>query len=71
MVTGTLELTVTTTGRSVDPDGYLVRLDDGDAQAVAANSVVTIDHLAVGPHSLAVTGAAFNCTLAAGLLSVE
>lgn len=60
--TGTLELSVITTGEDVDD--FLLAVDDGPPQTIRANG---ISRLTAGPgtHTLAISGVAFNCDLAA------
>jgi len=65
--TGTLELTVSTSGRDLDADGFVVAVDDGPGRDVPANGTVTVAALGPGPHTLRVTGIASNCALDAPL----
>jgi WD40 repeat protein len=58
-----LELTIRTTGRDLDSDGYDVTIDAGSPLAVPTNGSVTIPDLAPGVHTLVLTGLAGNCTL--------
>jgi hypothetical protein len=62
--TGSLTVTVSTTGTSTDSDGYALSIDDGAAQAVAANGTLTVAALALGEHVVALTGLAPNCSVA-------
>src|SRR5439155_7558 len=50
------------TGVDLDADGYTV-LVDGSGQPVATNGSVTFTGLATGNHSVALSGAAQNCTV--------
>lgn len=61
--TTSLELTISTTGTDLDPDGYSVTLDGTRSVAVPANGILTIPDLAAGPHTLALEGLAFNCAV--------
>ena len=61
--TGTLNLTTTTTGPDADPTGYTISIDAGAAQAVGINATASIANLPAGPHSVALSGLAANCTL--------
>jgi TolB protein len=63
--TGSISVTVATTGASPDPDGYAVAVDGGAPQAIAVNGSLTIADLAVGTHTVQLTGAAGNCTVTA------
>lgn len=62
--TGDLEVSVTTTGDNVDPDGYTVNVDGTQAMAVSANGTVNFVGLAAGEHSVSLDGIANNCTVA-------
>src|SRR6267143_5569802 len=63
--TGTLTATTSTTGSSLDPDGYTVTVDGGPNQPIATNNStgVTFTGLADGSHSVALSGVAANCTV--------
>lgn len=58
---GAIELVVTTTGPDADTDGYSYSLDGGTPQGVGSNASVTLNGIARGMHSVAVTGLAANC----------
>src|SRR6266513_922713 len=64
--TGNLAVTTTTTGSSLDPDGYTVAVDGGASQPIGINSTVTFSGLAAGGHSVVLTGVAGNCSLSGG-----
>ncbi|HVH66987.1 MAG TPA: hypothetical protein VM716_03895 [Gemmatimonadales bacterium] len=59
---GSLYIATTTTGADLDPDGYTISVD-GASQPVATNGNVTFTGLATGSHTVAISGAAANCTL--------
>src|SRR5213080_316409 len=59
---GSLVVGTNTTGVDLDADGYTV-LVDGSGQPVATNGSVTFTGLATGNHSVALSGAAQNCTV--------
>jgi WD40 repeat protein len=61
--TGTIAVTTTTTGESVDADGYTISVDGGSGQAIGANSTVTITGLSVGEHSVELGDIASHCSL--------
>jgi Tol biopolymer transport system component len=61
---GELELAVMTTGVDLDPDGYLVVLDENAPQRIAPNQTFTLSDLMVGTHQVEVSDIASNCTLA-------
>jgi Tol biopolymer transport system component len=58
-----IEVTTVTTGSSPDPDGYTVTVDVGTPQAIASNATLALEGLAVGTHSIALSGIAGNCHL--------
>jgi hypothetical protein len=60
---GSIAVTTTTTGESVDPNGYTVSIDGGAGQAIDANSTVTITGLNAGEHSVELGDVASNCSL--------
>lgn len=55
-----LTVSVASAGMSIDPDGYVVWVDDSLSQPVGANGVVTFN-LPAGPHEVALYGVASNC----------
>lgn len=63
---GDLAVSTTTTGSTLDPDGYTVTLDGGSGQAIAINGSVTYDDLPTGSHNVVLTGVASNCTVSEG-----
>jgi hypothetical protein len=63
---GNLTVSTSTTGSTLDPDGYTVTLDGGNGQAIGINGSVTYNDLPTGSHSVALTGVASNCTVSGG-----
>jgi len=61
--TGNLTATTSTTGSNLDPDGYTVTVDGTTSQPIATNGSVTFNDLPAGSHSIALSGAAANCTV--------
>jgi hypothetical protein len=59
--TGSIQVTLASTGQPADPDGYELLLDGADAQAVAVSATVTLPGIAPGPHTLGLGGVAQNC----------
>src|SRR5438093_10547752 len=59
---GGLRVVVTTTGDLPD-DGYLLSVDQGEPQPIAANADLTLTALAVGDHVLALSDIAQNCSV--------
>ena len=64
--TGELTVTTSTSGSSLDPDGYRVRLDGGSAQTLGINATFTYTDLPAGDHTVALSGVAANCTVSGG-----
>ena len=64
--TGTLTASTSTTGSSLDPDGYTVTVDGGSPQAIGINASVRYANLSAGSHSVALSGVAANCTVTGG-----
>ena len=61
--TGTLEITVSTEGTEIDPDGYVVQVDGGTEQAIGVSGTLTIDEVLPGTHSVLLSEVAPNCTV--------
>ena len=64
--TGDLNVTTSTTGSNLDPDGYTVTLDGTDSRSISNNGSVTYTGLSAGSHSVTLSGAAANCTVSGG-----
>jgi TolB protein len=60
---GALEITTTTTGSPLDPDGYTVAVDNGAAQPSGVNATLRVAGLSPGPHQVTLAGVAPNCRL--------
>lgn len=60
---GTLEITVSTTGVELDPDGYAVTINGGPPQALAINGSLTVEDLVAGTYSVELTDVAPSCTV--------
>src|SRR6266545_4131229 len=59
---GTVQVTATTTGVNLDPDGYMVSLDGGTAQPLSINgAMVTFTRVNDGSHLVTLSGVAPNC----------
>ena len=59
--TGALQVTTSTTGPDLNPDGYSLSLDWGSGQVIGSNATITIPGITVGDHAVQLTGAAINC----------
>lgn len=62
-LTGNLTVTASTTGGTVDPDGYTVTVDGGTGQVVDTNGSVAFSDVASGDHSVELSGIAPNCSV--------
>jgi hypothetical protein len=64
-LTGSLTVIASTTGGDPDPDGYMVSVDGGTAQALLTNGQVVFNNLASGDHSVLLSPAsvASNCSV--------
>ena len=61
--TGSLQVVVSTTGSSPDPDGYAVSVDGGIPSPLAVSGTVLLTGLPIGPRSVGLAGIAANCTV--------
>ena len=64
--TGTIRVSLTTTGADIDPDGYRVSMDGGPALDVAPNGAITIRAVEPGSHAVRLEGLAANCSVQGG-----
>lgn len=60
---GDLEVTVSTAGEDLDPDGYSVVVDDTRSRTVDPNGAVIFGELEAGPHDVELEGVASNCVV--------
>jgi Tol biopolymer transport system component len=63
--TGAIQLTVTTTGPELDPNGYRLAVDGEAGQAIPVNDTITLAGLSAGSHDVLLSGLAANCAVAA------
>src|SRR5438309_6496628 len=63
---GNLTVSTSTTGSSLDPDGYTVTVDGGSPQPIDINASVSYANLAAGSHTVRLSGVAGNCTVSGG-----
>jgi hypothetical protein len=61
--TGTIEIVTTSAGSPPDPDGYQLLLDGAPAQSIGTSATVSIPGMALGPHTVGLSGLAANCSL--------
>jgi WD40 repeat protein len=60
--TGTVRVSLTTTGADIDPDGYGVSVGGGPTRDVAPNGSVTFPTVQPGSHTVRLEGLAANCS---------
>ena len=60
-LTGSVRVTIATSGVDPDPNGYFVSLDDDELRAIGTNEAVTLDGLIPGDHAVELTEVAANC----------
>jgi hypothetical protein len=60
---GTLQISTTTSGTDQDPDGYSVRIDNGSAQPIGVNAMLTLINLSASTHSVRLLEVAANCSV--------
>lgn len=61
---GGLEITISTTGEDIDPDGYVISVDGADAQAIGVNEQLSFSGLTPGEYNVELGDVAANCTVA-------
>jgi hypothetical protein len=62
--TGTIRVSVTTSGSPADPDGYVATLDNGEAAlSIGTTGSVSFSGVPAGSHTVALTGLAANCSV--------
>lgn len=64
LLLGTIVAQTSTTGTSLDPDGYVVSLDESRMQPIDINGGVTFSDLRVGGWTVTLVGVATNCVVA-------
>jgi hypothetical protein len=64
--TGTLNVTTSTTGANLDPDGYTVAVDGGNSTSIADNGNQSFSNLSSGSHTVTLSGVAANCAVSGG-----
>ena len=56
--TGNVQVSASTTGADLDPDGYTVAVDGGAGRSLAVNGTVTFSQLSAGDHTVTLSGIA-------------
>ncbi len=62
-ITGTIQVTTTSTGDPADSNGYRLLLDGVDTQAITAQATVELTSVSPGSHSVGLGDLAGNCTV--------
>jgi hypothetical protein len=62
--TGNLQITTTTRGSDLDPDGYTLQVDAQQPQTIGTTAIVSVEELTPGTHNVALGGLAANCSVA-------
>jgi TolB protein len=60
---GSIQVTATSTGQDIDPDGYAAAVDAGQSMALGLNATVVFPGVGPGSHSVQISGVARNCTV--------
>lgn len=63
VTTGTLEVSVTTTGDTQDEDGYTVIVDGSGSKSVPTDSTIAFTALKKGAYQVKLSGVAGNCAI--------
>ena len=61
--TGGVEVTTSTAGEELDPDGYTLTLDDVEVQPIGTGATATLVDLTPGTHRIGLAGVSPNCTV--------
>jgi hypothetical protein len=61
---GSMTIITATTGDALDPDGYTVTVDQGEAQPIGDNATVTLSGLGAGDHTVLLSDVVESCTVA-------
>ncbi len=60
---GEIQVTTSTSGDTIDSDGYTVTVDGSESQAIGVNAMVTFSDLSGGDHSVELSDVAVNCAV--------
>jgi hypothetical protein len=61
--TGSLDVSATTTGTNLDPDGYIATVDGSQSLSININGTVTFSNLNSGVHVVQLSGVASGCVV--------
>lgn len=65
---GSIIVSATTSGDTLDANGYTLKLDNTDSLTVESNGSITFEEVDAGNHELAITGVQVNCAPEGGAL---
>jgi Tol biopolymer transport system component len=62
-VVGSVEVTTSTTGTNLDPDGYTLTVEGETPVPIGINEMTTVNDVSAGDRTVELTGVASNCTV--------
>jgi Tol biopolymer transport system component len=62
--TGFIQVSTSTAGNDLDPDGYTVAMDGNSGRSIGLNGVITFSDVPTGNHQVQLSGLADNCSVA-------
>jgi len=63
-VVGSVAITISTTGTSSDPDGYVVTLEGTGGRSIGSDESLLVENVPAGYHSIVLSGESADCTIA-------
>ena len=63
ITTGSIEISIETTGQQLDPNGYVLKLDEDEVKETGINDTVLFEEIEQGTHSLEISDISFNCEI--------
>jgi hypothetical protein len=63
-IVGSVEVTTSTTGAELDPDGYTLNVEGESGVAIGLNETLTVDDVSAGERTVELAGVASNCSVA-------
>jgi Tol biopolymer transport system component len=68
---GSIHVTTTSSGEHLDPNGYSVAVDGGQAKVIGGSDTTTIAGVSAGSHTITLSGVASNCSVTQASTSVD
>lgn len=62
-LTGRIEVTTSTSGANLDPDGFTLTMDGEQSQSIGLNGWATFSSVAAGAHDVELVGVSAHCTV--------